>query len=59
MSPYNSGIKAVVKFAKSLEKVSAKIINAIRLRLSNGRMEGFNNLFSRLIHRGCGYSDNE
>ena len=55
----DSGIKAVVKFAKSLEKVSAKIINAIRFRLSNGRMEGFNNLFARLIHRGCGYSDNE
>lgn len=55
----NSGINAVVKFAKSLQKVSDKIVNAIRFRLSNGRMEGFNNLFARLIHRGCGYSDNE
>jgi len=54
----SSGIKAVVKFAKSLEKVSDKIINAVRFDLSNGRMEGFNNLFARLIHRGCGYSDN-
>ena len=54
-----SGIDAVVKFAKSLEKVSDKIINAVRFKLSNGRMEGFNNLFARIIHRGCGYSDNE
>jgi len=54
-----SGIAAVVKFAKSLEKVSANVINAVRFRLSNGRMEGFNNLFARIIHRGCGYSDNE
>ena len=55
----DSGINAVVKFAKSLKKVSARIVNAVRFQLSNGRMEGFNNLFARLIHRGCGYSDNE
>jgi len=55
----SSGINSVVKFAKSLEKVSAKIVNAVRFHLSNGRMEGFNNLFARLIHRGCGYSDND
>ena len=55
----DSGIAAVAKFARSLEKVSEKIINAVRFKLSNGRMEGFNNLFARILHRGCGYSDND
>lgn len=54
-----SGIAKIVKFAKSIEKVTDKIINAVRFNLSNGRMEGFNNLFARIIHRGCGYHDNE
>lgn len=54
-----SGLKAVEKFAASLERSSQQVINAIRYGLSNGRLEGFNNLISRVIHRGCGYRDED
>ncbi len=55
----DSGLGAVVKFAASLEKSFQRVINAIRYGLSNGRLEGFNNLISRVIHRGCGYRDED
>lgn len=54
-----SGIKAVKRFAFRLRKHVRRIVNAVRYDLNNGRMEGFNNLISRVIHRACGYRDDE
>lgn len=52
-----SGLAVVQRFAKRLRDVSRQVINAVRYQLNNGRLEGFNNLIARILHRGCGYSD--
>ena len=52
-----SGVEKLESFAKRISKVTDRIINAVRYQVSNGMIEGFNNLISRVIHRGCGYSD--
>ena len=55
----DSGIPAVRRFALRLGKHIRRIVNAVRYKLNNGRMEGFNNLISRVIHRACGCRDQE
>lgn len=52
-----SGIAAVQRFARRLGKDVGRVVNAVRYGLNNGRLEGFNNLISRVIHRACGYRD--
>jgi transposase len=52
-------IKHIVTFAKNIELRTKEILNAIRYKVSNGRLEGFNNLIGRIIHRACGYRDIE
>jgi len=54
-----SGIDKVKTFARRMRDVRRQIINAIRYHLNNGRLEGFNNLIARILHRGCGYTDAE
>jgi transposase len=54
-----SGVEKVAAFAKKMKKAAEGIINAVRYGVSNGMIEGFNNLISRIIHRGCGYQDTE
>lgn len=54
-----SGIDKVKAFARRMRDASHEIINAIRYHLNNGRLEGFNNLTARILHRGCGYGDND
>ena len=54
-----SGIEQAVRFARRLRKQVRRIVNAVRYDLNNGRLEGFNNLISRVIHRACGYRDDE
>ena len=56
-SAQNSGVKKIAAFAKKMKKATDGIINAVRYKVSNGMLEGFNNLISRIIHRGCGYKD--
>jgi len=53
----DSGLDAVRRFAARLKDRLREVVNAIRFRLNNGRLEGFNNLIARIIHRGCGYRD--
>lgn len=53
------GVARVEKFAKSIAKCTHQILNAVRYQITNGRIEGFNNLISRILHRGCGYCDVE
>jgi transposase len=52
-----SGIGKVNNFAHRIREASREILNAIRYQLNNGRLEGFNNLIARILHRGCGYHD--
>lgn len=52
-----SGLDPIIRFAKGVKKHLRRVINAIRFRLNNGRMEGFNNLVSRVIHKACGLHD--
>jgi transposase len=40
-----------------MQEAAERIVNAIRYQLNNGRLEGFNNLIARILHRGCGYHD--
>ena len=49
-----STVKPVKAFAASVRRSAAEIVTYAKHRLSNGKMEGFNNLISRLIHRGNG-----
>lgn len=53
------GVERVEKFAKSIGKRTREVLNAVRYQVTNGRIEGFNNLISRVLHRGCGYCDVE
>jgi len=55
----NSGLAAVKTFATNLEKRTEQVLNIIKHDITNGLIEGFNNLVSRIIHRGCGYHDLE
>jgi transposase len=52
-----SGIDKVKAFARRMQEAAERIVNAIRYQLNNGRLEGFNNLIARILHRGCGYHD--
>ncbi len=54
-----SGIEVVKRFASRLRRHIQRIVNAVRYDLNNGRLEGFNNLISRVIHRACGYRDHQ
>lgn len=50
----NSGVQPVIRFAKNLAKATKEIIAYATHRITNGPMEGFNNLVSRMIHRSNG-----
>jgi len=54
-----SGVDQAKRFARRLGTQVRRIVNAVRYDLNNGRLEGFNNLISRVIHRACGYRDEE
>jgi transposase len=49
-----STIQPLQAFAASLRRSAAEIVSYAKHRITNGKMEGFNNLISRLIHRGNG-----
>jgi len=52
-----SGIEKLRRFAERLKPRTREIVNAVRYKLTNGLMEGFNNKIARLIHRACGQRD--
>ncbi len=54
-----SGIDRIKRFAERIREASRRILNAIRHQLNNGLIEGYNNLIARVLHRGCGYRDDE
>lgn len=51
---HQSGVAAVMRFAKNITKSITEIVAYAVHRITNGPMEGFNNLVSRVIHRGNG-----
>jgi len=52
-----SGVEALRKFARSLLRAKEEVLNYCKHRITTGRLEGFNNLVSRIIHRACGMQD--
>jgi transposase len=52
-----SGLAAVRKFARSLVRAKDGVLNYFRHRITTARLEGFNNLISRILHRACGVSN--
>jgi len=53
------GIAPLQRMADSLEDSKEKILNFFKHRITNGIIEGFNNVISRINHRACGYSDTD
>jgi len=49
-----SGCGPLKRFAKGIEKDTNPIVAYCVNQISNGRMEGFNNLISRVVHKACG-----
>jgi len=47
-------IEPLLKFAKSLLKSKDEVLNYFKHRITTGRLEGFNNTVSRIVHRACG-----
>ena len=52
-----SGVEALRKFARSLLRAKVEVLNYCKHRITTGRLEGFNNTVSRIIHRACGMQD--
>jgi transposase len=52
-----SGVAPLHRFARSLLKAKQEILNYCTHRITTARLEGFNNLISRLMHRACGVKD--
>ncbi len=43
--------------AKGFERGCDQIVSYIKHKITSGKIEGFNNLISRIIHRSCGISN--
>jgi len=52
-----SGVEALRKFGRSLLRAKTEVLNYCKHRITTGRLEGFNNLVSRILHRACGMQD--
>ena len=52
-----SELKPFQRLAKSCRKPCKRVCGYVKHQLTSGRIEGFNNQISRLIHRGCGIRD--
>jgi len=52
-------IEPLRRFARGLRQSADGILNYCKHRITSGRLEGFNNLISRAIHRACGIRDFE
>lgn len=54
-----SQIPPLQRFARGLLKAKDEVLNYCKHRITSGRLEGFNNLVSRIIHRGCGIKNTD
>lgn len=48
-----SGVEALRKFGRSLLLAKQGVLNHCKHRITTGRLEGFNDLVSRIIPRAC------
>jgi len=53
----NSGIQALQRFGRSLLNAKDHVLNYCKHPITTGRLEGFNNIISRVVHRACGAHD--
>jgi transposase len=52
-----SGIAELKRFANGLVEAKEQILNFCQHRITSARIEAFNTLVSRVIHKACGVSD--
>jgi len=52
-----SDLSPFQRLAKGLMKQRERVCGFVKHRLTSGKIEGFNNLLSRIIHRACGIKD--
>jgi len=52
-----SAVAAVQRFGRSLWKAKKEVLNYCRHRITTARLEGFNNVVSRIMHRACGMAN--
>lgn len=49
-----SSLSPFIRLAKGFEKGRDQIVSYVKHRITSGKIEGFNNLISRFMHRACG-----
>lgn len=52
-----SGLPSFQRLARGFSKQSQRVCAFVKHRLTSGKIEGFNNLVSRIVHRSCGIRD--
>jgi transposase len=52
-----SGLAPFQRLAKTFRKGADKIVAFCKYRITSGKIEGFNNLVSRVVHRACGITN--
>jgi len=52
-----SSLSAFQRLARGFSKQRERVCAFVKHRLTSGKIEGFNNLLSRIIHRACGIKD--
>jgi transposase len=52
-----SGLLPFQRLAKGFRKQADKIVAFCGQKITSGKIEGFNNLVSGVVHRACGIKD--
>ena len=52
-----SGVAELKRFANGLAEANEQILNFCQHRITSARIEAFNTLVSRVIHKACGVSN--
>jgi transposase len=52
-----SGVRELARFAKGLIEAKEQILNFCEHRITSARIEAFNTIVSRLIHKACGVAN--
>jgi transposase len=53
----DSGVRELARFAKGLEEVKDDLLSFCKHRLTSAKIEAFNNIVSRVIHKACGVTN--
>ncbi len=54
-----TGIEAIQKFARGLDKAHDGILAFCKHRITNAKIEAFNATIGRIVRKACGYRDLE